>query len=363
MRIRSQTRWGVAVVACALGAALVPLPPAIIDRWYSARVFAAVQPALTSLSNLVPFSLLDMLLAGLVTVWSVLSLDDVLNAPNRLRGLLRIIGRTVVGAAALYLLFLIIWGLNYRRPRMRDVLPYDASAVTPEAAAAAGRLAVKQINQLYERAHAIGWPGYGEVDVNLAENFARAVGEAGIRHDVVPGRPKRTILNWYFRRAGVDGMTDPFFLETLIAGGLLPFERPFVVAHEWSHLAGIADEGDANFTGWRSCVRGSPPNAYSGWLFLYGELARAVTRPERAALAAELGAGPRADLYAIRNRYLREVNRRVSETGWRVYDSYLKANRVEAGTASYDEVVRLVLGLRVNGRPVLAATDPRPASR
>ena len=33
--------------------------------------------------------------------------------------------------------------------------------------------------------------------------------------------------------------------------------------------------------------------------------------------------------------------------GWRVYDSYLKANRVEAGAASYAEVVRLVLGARL----------------
>jgi hypothetical protein len=42
-------------------------------------------------------------------------------------------------------------------------------------------------------------------------------------------------------------MTDPFFLETLVASDVLPFERPFLVAHEWSHLAGIADEGEANF--------------------------------------------------------------------------------------------------------------------
>jgi hypothetical protein len=50
---------------------------------------------------------------------------------------------------------------------------------------------------------------------------------------------------------------------------------------------------------------------------------------------------------------VRDVNPRVASAGWRVYDSYLKANRVEAGTTSYDEVVRLVLGLRVNGRPAL----------
>jgi hypothetical protein len=206
-----------------------------------------------------------------------------------------------------------------------------------------------------EAAQATGWPAADEVDANLADGFGRALRETGIQRDVVPAQPKHTMLDWYFRRAGVDGMTDPFFLETLVARGILPFERAFVVAHEWSHLAGIADEGDANFTAWLACARGSAPNAYSGWLFLYDKLAHLVSARERAAWLAALAAGPREDLRAILERYVREVNPPVSKAGWRVYDSYLKANRVEAGAASYDEVVRLVLGVRINGRPALAA--------
>ena len=56
--------------------------------------------------------------------------------------------------------------------------------------------------------------------------------------------------------------------------------------------------------------------------------------------------GPRADLTAIFQRYQQHVNPRLSAAGWRVYDRYLKANRVEAGAASYEEVVRLALGVR-----------------
>ena len=48
----------------------------------------------------------------------------------------------------------------------------------------------------------------------------------------------------------------------------------------------------------------------------------------------------------IADRVRQHVNPRVSAAGWRVYDRYLKANRVEAGTASYAEVVRLALGVR-----------------
>jgi hypothetical protein len=334
----------------------VPLPAAAVERWYSARLFATLQPLLTSTSNLTPFALLDVLLGGIVIVWIALAARDLRRNPARARALAGIGIRTLAWCAAAYLLFLVLWGLNYRRPRMRETLAYDAAAVTRDAATAAGRGAVERLNALHDPAHAAGWPAAGVVDADLERAFARAVRDGGIAHEVVPGRPKRSMLDWYLRRAGVDGMTDPFFLETLVAGGVLPFERAFIVAHEWSHLAGIADEGEANFTAWLACARGSPANAYSGWLFLDAELARAVSGRDRAALSASLTAGPRDDLRAIRERSVREVNERLSTAGWRVYDSYLKANRVEAGGASYDEVVRLVLGVRINGRPVLSPT-------
>src|SRR6185295_18045387 len=138
------------------------------------------------------------------------------------------------------------------------------------------------------------WPAIERIDSGLSSAFASAVREAGIPRTIVVGRPKHSLLDWYFRRAGVDGMTDPFFLETLIAGGVLPFERPFVLAHEWSHLAGITDEGEANFAGWLACVRGSVADQYSGWLFLYAELAAALSGGDRAALAARLDPAPRA---------------------------------------------------------------------
>ncbi len=104
-------------------------------------------------------------------------------------------------------------------------------------------------------------------------------------------------------------MTDPFFLETLIASDILPFERPHVVAHEWAHLAGLTDEGEANFVGWLTCVRGTPPHRYSGWLFLYGEVLAGLPRDRAQAASALLTAGPRADLQAMRDRSLREVDR------------------------------------------------------
>jgi hypothetical protein len=220
---------------------------------------------------------------------------------------------------------------------------------------ALSRTAVDRVNALYDDAHAAGWETTLGIDPILADAVADAARSVGA-NAATAARPKRTLADWYFRRAGVSGMTDPFFLETIVASDVLPFERSFVVAHEWSHLAGIVDEGDANFVAWLACIRAAPRDRYSGWLFLYEQLMPSLARADRAAVAALLAPGPQEDLRASRERYLRNVSPRVSAAGWRVYDSYLKANRVEAGAASYAEVVRLVLGVPLD-------TDLRPLRR
>jgi hypothetical protein len=339
----------VALVALAAAAAWVPTPPGTVERWYSQGAYPALQRLTTALSNRVPFALFDLLVAAIAATWIVLAVRDIAGS-GRPRGLSvafgRVVLRTAVLAAGLYVAFLLLWGLNYRRPPLVETLAFDAHAVTPEAARALARTSADQLNALYAGAHADGWPRADAIDARLSEAFARAHRQLGRSGDAVVGRPKRTLFDWYFRRTALDGMTDPFFLETLVSSSLLPFERPFVVAHEWSHLAGFADEGDANFLGWLACVQGSPAAQYSGWLFLYGETVAGLDRPARSDAAARLGVGPRTDLAAIRARLVAEVSPGMRIAGWRVYDQYLKANRLDAGVDSYAHVVELVLGVR-----------------
>jgi hypothetical protein len=333
-----------ALLVLAIGAALAPLPASIVERVYSTRVYVGLQSLVTTLSNVVPIALFDVLFGGVLAVWIGLAVVDV-----RRRGWVRASGsigmRTLTWSAALYLVFLAMWGLNYRRVPLADKLQINRAEVSADSARRMAMVAVDRVNGLYAAAHRLDPTASAEVSESLAAGFERASRDLGLP-SIAFARPKRTLLDMYFQRAGVAGMTDPFLLETLVASDLLPVERPFVIAHEWSHLAGIADEGEANFVGWLACLRGSAADQYSAWLFLYGELTPSVSARDRAALASALADGPRTDLRAIRARVARHLNPRLSAAGWRVYDSYLKANRVESGAASYAEVVRLVLGVR-----------------
>jgi hypothetical protein len=343
---RNFTRnWRLLVVLAALIAAVAPSAPTGVERVYSQGFYPAVQVHLTDVSNRFGASLMDALIAALAVAWVVALALDIRRADSStwLRVAGRTTVRTIVGAAVLYLVFLAIWGLNYRRQPLIAKLRFESGDVSARSAAHFAALTIDRANALHARAHAVLSDPVDWLRSPLATEFARVQHELGASTPAVAGRPKRTLFDWYFRRAAVDGMTDPFFLETLVARDLLPVERPFVVAHEWSHLAGYADESEANFLGWLTCVRAGGEFEYSGWLFLYGEMMRVVS-PADAGGLPQLQSGPRADLQAIAARVRRNVSPRLARAGWIVYDRYLKANRIEAGAASYGLVVRLTLG-------------------
>ncbi len=342
-----------AIVAIAVAAALVPVPAPLVERLYSSGVYPAWQSWVTTISNAAPLALFDVFIVSVAAAWVILAVRDVTRwrSHGAARTAGRVLARTAVWAAAVYLLFFASWGLNYQRLRLVDKVEFDSRRVSDASVRALAEMAVTRLNALHPVAHGKGWPDDREIDSALRSAFDTAQRYLGATRLVVPGKPKGTLLNFYFRRAVVDGMTDPFFLETLVVSDLLPLERPFVTAHEWAHLAGYNDEGEANFVGWLTCMRADEPGQYSAWIFVFNEAAGQIPRPERQEVGARLDAGPREDLRAIADRVARNRSPRMAEAGWLVYNQYLKANRVESGTASYAEVIRLILGTRFSPIP------------
>ena len=328
------------IVVFAVVCAIAPFPADTIERLYSSDWYLRIQGVLTTMSNTIPIAWLDIGVACLL----IAAIELVISRTRQL-GPKRAFTRnlmTAAGAAAwLYLLFLALWGLNYRRVPLEQKLDYEQSRLTRDAAIAFTNAAVAQVNAGYTAAHATAFTRDA-----LEAPFADAQIALGAARLAVPGVPKRSLLNYYFRRAAIDGMTDPYFLEIIINPDVLEFERPFVIAHEWAHLAGYANEAEANFLAWLTCVRGNPALQYSGWLSAYQHGLAAVPRADRSTIQS-LDDGPRKDLQALVARYERS-SPLVRRTSRGVYDEYLKANRISEGIASYDAVIRLMMGVRYN---------------
>jgi hypothetical protein len=350
--------WRAGMVAMAGVAAMTPLPPALVDRWYSGWLFPAIQPPVTAAANRIPFALFDVVLAaaaivllligaGIVTSWS--------------RGRWRALGgglvAVLVAGACFYLWFWVLWGLNYRRTPLDDRLARVAAASQDDAVLALANRAVAEVNRLHGVAHAAGFASPPEKNAALRAAFAASLRAVGQADPVEPGRLKSSIVGPFFRWASVDGMISPFTLEVLANPDLLPFERPFVAAHEWGHLAGFGDEAEASFVGWVTCMHGDAPARYSGWLFLLWQARAEVAPAVRAQLDRGLAAGPRADMAAVAERLTRGTKPQVRRVSWAAYDSYLKANRVDEGVRSYSRVLELLARTRFDERwtPVLVS--------
>ena len=345
----------------ALAAAVAPLDARLVERWYSTGVYPFVQRVVTPVSNLVPFAWFDVFTVGAAAIVIAIVVRRVVRAPRktRWRHALGATANLVTAAAVIYLLFLVAWGFNYRRVPMMERLVVDRGAPSSDAVLALGLTAAGELNGLYSAAHAAGWRTAPWRDHGLSQAYADVQRLLSDGTPSVPGRLKSSIYGPYFRWASVDGMVNPFGLEVIGNPDLLPFELPFVAAHEWAHLAGYADESEASFVGWLTCVRAAAPGAYSGWLFLYWQINSEVGPADRKRLSTALAEGPRRDIAAIAARLQRGQVPALRDASWKVYDRYLKANRVEQGIRSYGAVVTLLLRARFEDgwRPVRREVD------
>jgi hypothetical protein len=334
------------LIGLAAAAALIPRPPGLIERVYAGALYPPIQDALTLTSNVLPIAVVDIVLLiaiGLVLWWWLAAVSAWRR--REWRPTVRAVLSTASVAAAAYLWFLAAWGLNYARPPIDARLGLPAAPPTADEVVALLEAAIDGANADYEAAHAeIAALGDGDEDLARALHLVEA--RHGRPRPSRPGRPKATLLGAYFRIAGVDGLTDPLALETLLNPDLTRAERPFVLAHEWAHLSGYADEADANFVAWRTTTESQRvSHRYSGSLFLVGECARQAPRDRGRAALARLAAGPRADLAAIAKRASQRIAV-VERVGWRVYDRYLRAQGVDEGVRSYSRVVNLIVRAR-----------------
>lgn len=341
--------WCAGVTAgLAVYAALVPTDPAAVERVYSTGIYPAVQRVVTGATNALSLAVLDIGVAvALVVVPTGLFIAARASWRLRqIRPLRHALAWLVTAASTVYLVFLGAWGLNYRRLPMEARLLMERPAPGTDEVVRLGAMAVRQLNALHGEAHEEGWNGDEWRDVRLRPAFAEVQGVLSDGPRAVPGRLKETLFGFYFRWTSVDGMVNPFGLEVVANPDLLPFERPFVAAHEWAHLAGYANEAEANFVGWLTCIRASPGAQYSGWLYLYWQVSGELGEQERASLWGQMNRGPQRDVQAIVDRLDRGQLPLLRRASLLMYDQYLKANRVDAGIRSYGEVVTLILRAR-----------------
>ena len=306
----------------------VPLPQWIIEDWYSQDMYPWLQNIFTTGTNFLPIALLDVLLVviGLFTLFRIQRLFHVARQRGVIDAVWEGVRRLARFAGLAVILFFWAWGFNYGRQPLEAALPEKTlTRATFEqmqgAAIEANSLAARL--RPYVQAST---PSYKEIAAKLKDPLNTALKKINRPTLLREGQPKHSfILPPVLASVGMTGLVSPYGLEAIVDQNALPLERPFALAREWAHLAGYANDAEADAIAWLACMHGSNELAYSASLFVIQEASAALPDEMRSALSLRLDPGVRSDVEAIARR-LHRTAAVVERSAERATDEYLRAD-------------------------------------
>ena len=355
----------------------------LIPLWgfiYTTRIYPITGSLLSPISGLFPFAVGDIFIA-LSIVWVIFYPIYEIKWRKQLAKRFFFLAakrgcypkkKVVFGRVAEYLLwvyawFYIAWGLNYSQPNIycrTGMKPVEVSEA--KFREFAYRYA-DSINYLSEerrvKSEETAFDDQresqfnGMVDDGLKNRVRDAVlkgyNEIGAKEGINAPfnqhpHAKTMLFTPLSSMSGVTGSMGPFFCEFTLNGDIRPHDYPAIYAHEFAHLLGIANEGEANFYSYIVCTASSDKAVkFSGYYHIFFHVLRNVfdilgekegekflkyIRPEIIQLAK-----------SDRNYWLSKRCKVLDAAQDFIFDLYLRGNHVAEGRKSYSGVVGLIL--------------------
>ncbi len=327
--------------------------PGFADR-YSDLVNPLMVGSLGRLSGLLPFSLFEILLCLLIisvlrTVYHFAAdlyfRDRRAAYRQRFPADLRFLS---VLAAVIILLFEINEDVYFSRKRFAVRYGLERSFYTNEELAEVCTYLIGEINETAPLV-ARDEKGIMQVSEDLSGRMRTAMRSLGEEYPELSGwypRPKPVFFSTLLSRCDITGVYSMFTVEANYNRDIPPYNLPFTMGHELSHLKGFESEKEANFLGYLSCIRDKTPDlhysgAMLGWVYCGNEM-----KKRDPGIWKELAARicPEADRdLRENNRYWDSYKGRASEAMHDINDTYLKAEGLEEGYASYDLVTDMIV--------------------
>lgn len=343
---------GPVLVGIALLASAVPQ---VTETVYGQRIGPFLGWLLARATGWLPLSIAEWALLFLVFHWvgrwvTASRLDGM-----RLRALGRATLLTLREASIALAIFMLVFGIQYRRPTLPERMDWNEE-ISTEILAPLAAESVDEVNGLYfalHRGEDPGHPtrfgtGFGNIDVALTRAWPSVADEfrLGAAAGWSRGRTKGLLISPLLARLGLSGFYFPWTGEANRNRSVPAMRQPHVAAHEMAHQRGIAREDEASFLGWAVARRSESPLArYSAAMYAHRRLMFALIRqdPERGQelLQARLPGVQRDvdDLRAYWDRY----RGRATQVSQAVNDRYLRAHAIDDGTASYGRSLQLLL--------------------
>ncbi len=331
---------GLLLVGCVRG---IPL----LAEWYAQRAYPVISLTLSSFSRLLPFSLGDLFIYG--SILGILLYP--VYARRKKQPWKSILAHLAEYLAWVYIWFYLAWGLNYSQKGF-----YARTGIRP--VPYSEEVFCSFLDNYTELLNASYAPGY-TFDKQIA---AREINRLYTTLPELPGihrpgnepRVKTMLLSGLIAKMGISGYMGPFFNEFNINGKVLPVQYPSTYAHELAHLLGITSEAEANFYSYLVCTSSPMPEIrFCGYFSVLGYVWNNAARLLEEEEFREAMGKVHPEIIALlleKSEYWENLySPLIGNLQAKIYDIYLKGNKISSGRKNYSEVIGLLISYYVHG--------------
>ncbi|WP_316832173.1 DUF3810 domain-containing protein [Pedobacter aquatilis] len=314
--------------------------PNLVQKCYSTGIYPYISSVLRFISSIFPFAIGDIvysLLIGFVLyrIFRFYKRRKTLKKTDRIRVPLQVLNFFLL----LYILFKIVWGLNYSRPSVSEALGIGNEKYSVKELITLGDYFIKKTNNLKQ----LKTPVYkiDELETSSAKAYDLMAKKNNVFQYTNPCL-KSVLNSWLISKVGIEGYYAPLTGEANMNMNLPDFVKPYVSCHEIAHQLGIAYEDEANLLGYLTAS--NSPDIYYQYSANYEMLRyilfeiRMKSPEDYKKLYTELSPGVLADFKAEKE-FWRKYNGEMFGYMDAAFDSFLKLNNQPKGIDSYQDIV------------------------
>jgi hypothetical protein len=316
-----------------------------VEQYYSTGIYQHLSGFLRRMLGWLPFSLGDVLY-GLILVWLVFKLLQGARALIKrrffTRGFIRWVQLLLIGSFLIYILFNVLWGINYNRRGIAGQLDLKMEKYSLDDLKTLNSLLLEKTNAnktlILQQARPV------LTSSEISEQSRQAYEVVNRNYPFLkyyPASIKSSLWGWLGNYLGFMGYYNPFTGEGQVNANIPKFLQPYTNCHEIAHQLGYAKENEANFVGYLAAASSNNESfRYSAYLelFLYANRNLYFTDSSAAmGYTRQVIPAVKEDLKEWRLFNLRHQNPIEPLIRW-AYGKYLENNQQPSGMLSYDEV-------------------------
>lgn len=342
-----------AVIALAIG--LFSIFPFWVEKYYASGIYPPISATLRSILGPIPFSIGDLVYT-FITIWLIIKLIKgirlVMNKQYSWALFQYFLFRLIKKGLWAYIIFKLLWGLNYNRLGIAWQLNIDKKKYTIGEVTLLTNQLIDKLNECRRQLPDTLLP-FPPLDSIYLEAY-RSYEAAAVGIDFLNYRNrsvKASLFSSLGNYMGFSGYYNPFTGEAQLRTDIPRVLIPYITCHEMAHQLGYASESEANFVGYLAAVASRDvyfrysvyldlfSYAQSEEIFLYGKEKdfknfTAVIKQNRERLDTLV----KKDRREIREFFTKRKNR-ISPAVTSLYHQYLKLNNQTEGINSYNEVI------------------------